>query len=96
MKVSRAEVEAKGTETLRLALASPVGSVVRIELNGAKDWVEVDLTRDGASSWLLKVTGERGQVYFDCGGNGVANLTPESLVTIIMKSFNVGAKAAPS
>ena len=67
------------------ALLRGPGGVVRV-VQGDR-WVAIDVRRDGVSSWLLRATGEHGQHYFDCGGQGIVGLNADVLVELVAKCF---------
>lgn len=78
------------------ALSSAFGAEVRVEHEPSRRWVHVDLSRDGAAAWLLRLTGEHGQRYFDCEGRGVAGLDVPSLVDMVVRCFRNAEKFLPS
>ena len=55
---------------LTYSTASPTGSRVSIEMNGAKsDSVEVDATLGSTGSWYRYTTIEMGRLYLAAAGN---------------------------
>jgi hypothetical protein len=71
------------------ALQSPRSADIRVEVDGTPRFVDVSITPDGVSSWLLKISGPKGRVLFDCRGMGVSGLTDERLCFMVVRAFRV-------
>lgn len=77
---------AKAKDSFRQALALPGPTTIVVEHHSRRR-VAVDLTRDGVSSWCVRVrSGER--VLMDSGVMGIS-LDQESLVEIVINGFRL-------